>query len=79
MKTLDGKVVALICDDRLHVKPTAPGRALLGPTAPESAPYPGAKPHLLADHLLDEPDRLVTLLRVTAAALPPPAPKRGKG
>ncbi|MBN1334471.1 MAG: TfoX/Sxy family protein [Deltaproteobacteria bacterium] len=33
----DGKVVALVCDNLLYVKPTEAGRALLGPV-PEAAP-----------------------------------------
>jgi TfoX/Sxy family transcriptional regulator of competence genes len=37
-----GKVVALVCDNRLFVKPTAAGRAFIG--APVEAPaYPGRK------------------------------------
>lgn len=76
---LGGKVVAFVCDDRLFVKDTGPGRAFLGPDAAEGFPYPGARPHLLGDALLDEPDRLAALLRMTAAALPPPAPKRRRG
>ena len=42
----DGKIVALVCDDQLFVKPTAGGKALVG-DGPEAPPYPGAKPHLL--------------------------------
>ncbi len=55
---LDGKVVALVCDDSLFVKPTSGALALLGDPA-MGPPYPGAKPHIAADALLDEPDRLV--------------------
>jgi TfoX/Sxy family transcriptional regulator of competence genes len=42
----EGKMVALICDDQLYVKPTEAGRAFLGP-CPEAQPYPRAKPHFL--------------------------------
>src|SRR5436190_19301079 len=42
---LDGKPVALVCDDTLYVKTTAAGRELV-PDAAEASPYPGAKPHL---------------------------------
>ena len=42
----EGKMVALICDDQLYVKPTAKGRSFLG-DCPEGQPYPRAKPHFL--------------------------------
>ena len=35
----EGKMVALICDDQLYVKPTGAGRAFLG-DCPEGQPYP---------------------------------------
>src|SRR5260221_2064822 len=38
----DGKMVALVCDDQLFVKPTASGRAHVG-NVTEAPPYPGAK------------------------------------
>ena len=70
-----GKVVALICNDQLYVKPTAAGRAFLG-EAPEAPPYPGAKPCFLisAEHVEDA-DRLATLIAISAAELPLPKPK----
>ena len=75
---LDTKVVALICDDRLFVKPLDVARALLA-GAEEAPPYPGAKPHLVADAWLDEPDVLAKALRAVAAALPAPKPRKPKG
>lgn len=72
---LDGKVVALICDNQLFVKPTEPGRALLS-RATEGRPYPGAKPYFLIEDELDNRDRLAALLRATARALPAPAVKK---
>ena len=71
---LDGRVVALICDDTLFLKDLPEARALL-PDAETGAPYPGAKPHLIADRWLDEPDVLAAA-RALAAVLPPPKPKR---
>jgi TfoX/Sxy family transcriptional regulator of competence genes len=71
---LDGKVVALICDDQLYLKPTPEGLACLGSVS-EAAPYPGAKSHYLLSSELDDPDRLNEVLRVTARALPVPRPK----
>ncbi|MEY2873206.1 MAG: hypothetical protein RLZZ373_577 [Pseudomonadota bacterium] len=75
---LDAKVVALVCDNQLFVKPTEAGRALLGPDAAMAPPYPGAKLHFQASDLIDEREALARLLRVTAEALPEPKPKRPK-
>lgn len=74
---LNSKVVALVCDDQLFVKPTAAGRALIG-TPTEAPPYPGAKPHFLIAEQLDEREWLVNLIRVTDAELPLPEPKKPK-
>ena len=73
-----GILVALLCDDRLFLKPSAAGRADpdLGEEAP---PYPGAKPHLVVPaEVWEDADRLAGLFRDTAAALPPPQAKTGK-
>ena len=66
---LDGKIVGLVCDDQLLVKPTAAGRALLGGSPPEVPPYPQAKGWLLVEDL-DDGEALRGLLRATAGALP---------
>ena len=68
---LDGKIVALVCDDQLLLKPTPPGRRLLGGAPPEVPPYPGAKGWLLVEDL-DDGEALRRLMRETAAALPAP-------
>lgn len=74
----NGKVVALICDNQLFIKPTEAGRALAGAIG-EGLPYPGAKPWLLVDgDRLEDADWLTGLVRVTADALPPPKPKTVK-
>jgi TfoX/Sxy family transcriptional regulator of competence genes len=71
------KIVALVCDDQLFVKITAPGKALVGKRCAEGVAYPGAKASILvgADELEDH-ERLAELIRVTAAALPSPKPKK---
>ncbi len=74
---LDGKVVALICGDQLFVKAT-PGALALVPDVQMGPPYPGAKPHIMADALLDEPDALVALVSAVARDLPVPRPKKPK-
>lgn len=73
------KVVGLVCDDQLFVKITAPGKALVGTRYAEGFAYPGAKASILvgADELEDH-ERLAELIRVTAAALPSPKPKKTK-
>jgi TfoX/Sxy family transcriptional regulator of competence genes len=75
----DEKVVALICDDQLFVKITPVGKALVGDRYAEGTAYLGAKPSMLvsADDLEDH-ERLCDLIRATAAALPPPKPKKPK-
>ncbi len=71
------KVVALVCDNQLFVKPTPGGRMLLGDAA-EGAPYPGAKPHFLMDEGLDDREMLAQLIAVTVRELPEPKPKAPK-
>ena len=74
---VDAKVVALICDDQLYVKPTPAGRALLGPGWPEAPPYGGAKPSLVVPgERWDDRAWLAALVRATADALPAPTPKQ---
>jgi TfoX/Sxy family transcriptional regulator of competence genes len=70
-----GKVVALVCDDQLFVKPTDAGKRFIG-TATEGAPYPGAKPcFLIEGDQWEDADWLSELIRLTANALPMPKPK----
>ncbi len=72
------KVIGLVCDDTLFLKPTDAGRAYIGvPT--EAPPYIGSKPmFMIADDLLDDREWLSGLVRVMADALPVHAPKRKK-
>lgn len=74
----DGRVVALVCDDRLFLKPTPAGRAL-APELGEAPPYAGARPSLLVDaERWDDRPWLVALVRATAQALPAPKEKPAK-
>ena len=73
----DGKLFALICDDKLFVKPTESGRAFIGEVV-ESPPYPGAKPSLLIEDQIENSPWLSELVRITARELPPPKPKKPK-
>lgn len=71
------KVVALVADDRLFLKPTKAGRALLV-TPAEAPPYPGASMYFVLDDHVDDADFLATLVRATESELPEPAPQKPK-
>ncbi len=74
----EGKMVALICDDQLYVKPTAAGRTFLGDCL-EGQPYPRAKLHfLIPGERWEDSEWLTTLVLLTAAELPPPKEKLRK-
>lgn len=74
----DQKVVALVCDDQLYLKPTKPGLELLG-TVDEQPAYPGAKPsYLISADQWEDQEGLCALILATAKALPNPKPKTPK-
>jgi TfoX/Sxy family transcriptional regulator of competence genes len=74
----DGKIVALICNDQLFVKPTSSGRAFLGEVV-EAPPYEGAKPSfLIDDNRWDDAEWMAQLIRLTAQDLPAPKAKKPK-
>jgi len=73
----DNKVVALICDNQLFIKPTAGGRAYIG-EATEAPPYPGAKPYFLIGEKFENREWLSGLIRITFNELPDPKPKKKK-
>jgi TfoX/Sxy family transcriptional regulator of competence genes len=74
----DEKVVALICDDKLFVKPTVAGRAFAG-TLEEAPPYPGSKPYfLIEEDRWEDSAWLTELIRLTAGELPVPKLKKKK-
>jgi len=73
---LNGKMVAILADNQLFVKPTESGRKYIG--EPEEAPpYTGAKNYFLIDNL-DDPDWLSELVRITEKELPLPKKKKKK-
>ena len=71
---VDGRVVALVCDDQVFVKPTPAGEAL-ATSATLLPPYPGAKPHLRLVDELDDRELFARVLLATAEALPEPKPR----
>jgi DNA transformation protein and related proteins len=73
----DGKIVALVCDNQVFLKPTTAGRAQIGLVV-EAPPYPGAKPYFLIGEQLDDRESMTTIIRLTANELPAPSPKKAK-
>ena len=70
------KVVALVCDDKLFVKPTEAGKEFLQ-TIEEAPPYPGAKPYFfISGDQWEDREWLTLLIAKTAEELPLPKPKK---
>lgn len=65
----DGKVVALICDNQLFLKPTKGGKDYIG-SVTEAPPYPGAKMYYLIEDKFEDQRWLSELIRITADELP---------
>ncbi len=65
-----GKVVALVCDDMLHVK-ILPASAALESECEKGAPYPGARPHYIVEESqLSQLEDLPAILFAIAKSLP---------
>jgi len=71
------KVVALVSDNRLFVKPTEAGRAFIG-NVTEAPAYPGAKPSFLIDERVEDREWISYLIRITCEELPGQKIKRKK-
>ena len=72
-----GKVVALVCENQLFVKPTEGGRTYIGVPV-EAPPYPGAKNSFLIEDAFEDREWICELIRITTAELPAPKPKKPK-
>ena len=70
-----GKVVALICNNQLFVKPTESGKSFIGNVVEASA-YPGAKPSFLIEDQIENRDWISNLIILTEKELPEPKPKK---
>jgi len=70
----DGKIFALICDNKLFIKPTVAGRKFIKDVV-ETPPYPGAKPSFLIEDQIDDREWISNLVRITLKELPEPKPK----
>lgn len=73
----DGKIFALICDNKLFIKPTEAGRVFINDVV-EAPPYPGAKPSFLIEDKIDDREWISNLVRITLNELPEPKPKTKK-
>lgn len=75
----DEKIVGLICDDTLFIKPSDADAALFAGTEPAPA-YPGAKLyHRVSGDGLENREWLKQAVQATADALPTPPPKKPRG
>jgi len=71
------KVVALICGNRLFVKPTEGGRAFIQDVT-EAPAYTGAKLSFLIEDKFEDREWISELIRITYEELPAPKPKKKK-
>ena len=71
------KMFALICDNKLFIKPTDSGRAFIQNVV-EAPPYKGAKPSFLIKDKIEDRDWLSELIRISLKELPEPKPKKKK-
>lgn len=74
----NNKVVALVCDNLLFVKPTPAGKSFIG-EVDEQPPYPGAKKYyLISGERWDDSEWMSELIRITQEELPEPVAKKPK-
>lgn len=73
----DGKIVVLICDNQVFIKPTESGRAFIGNVV-EAPPYPGAKLNFLIEDGFEDREWFSELVRITVKELPVPKSKKKK-
>ena len=73
----DGQIFALVCDNKLFIKPTEGGRSFIREVV-EAPPYPGAKPSFLIEEKLEDRGWISELVRITVKELPEPKPKKKK-
>lgn len=73
----DGKIFALVCENKLYIKPTEAGEKFFGDGTRE-APYPGAKLYFLVEEKLEDGRWLSELIRRSIPELPELKPKKPK-
>ncbi len=70
----DRKVVALICDNQLFVKPTFSGRKYIGDVI-EAPPFKKAKNFFLITEKIEDSEWMTGLIKITTKELPLPKTK----
>ncbi len=73
----EGKMFAVICDNKLFLKPTDKGRVFIGDVI-EAPPYPGAKNYFLIEDKIEDRKWLSQLIKITIAELPIPKKRKRK-
>jgi TfoX/Sxy family transcriptional regulator of competence genes len=73
----DEKMVGLVCDNKLFIKPTNSGRKFIRNVV-EAPPYEGAKPSFLIEDKIEDSEWLSELVRISIKELPAPKPKKKK-
>lgn len=73
----DKKIFALICDNKLFIKPTEAGRTFIKDVV-EEPPYPGAKMSFLIEEKIEDREWLSELIRISLKELPEPKPQKKK-
>ena len=71
----NGKVIGLVCDNQLFIKPTEKGRDYMGQVV-EAAPYPGAKSYYLIESEFEDQEWISEVVKLTAESLPMPKKKK---
>ena len=74
---VNSKIVALVCDNQLFIKPTEGGKSFIGDVV-EAPPYPGAKLSFLIEDKIEDREWISDLIRTTEKELPEPKPKKKK-
>jgi TfoX/Sxy family transcriptional regulator of competence genes len=73
----NSKLFALLCDNKLFIKPTKSGREYIQDVV-EAPPYPGAKMYFFIEDKLEDREWLTDLVNITVKELPKPKPKKKK-
>jgi TfoX/Sxy family transcriptional regulator of competence genes len=69
------KMFALVCDNKLFIKPTLSGKEYINEVV-EEAPYTGAKPCFLIEEKIEDSIWLRKLVEITVKELPAPKSKK---
>lgn len=72
----NGKVIGLICDNQVFIKPTPAAEKFI-PGAERKPPYQGAKPYVVLQEL-DDREFLAQFITAVYEQLPSPKPKNKK-